>query len=107
MHVIHFFGILGASFRNVDEIYHLAGCDRLTISPKFLNELEHSTNPVRRCLAPDAFLYTGPKIVDIDEDMFKSELAKDEMATDKLLEGIASFVADTIKLEDMVKTKMK
>lgn len=32
---------MGASFRNTGEILELAGCDKLTISPKLLQELSN------------------------------------------------------------------
>ena len=38
--------IMGASFRNVNEILAWAGCDRLTIAPKCLEQLSHMNEPV-------------------------------------------------------------
>jgi transaldolase len=46
--------VMGASFRNVDEILELAGCDYLTIAPKLLAELAEADGPVPRKLDPDA-----------------------------------------------------
>ena len=98
---------LGASFRNVQQIHYLAGCDRLTISPKLLQELAKSTIPVVRYLDPLTCVYSsGSKIVGINEAMFRSELAKDIMASEKLLEGIESFTADTMKLEGIIEAKL-
>ena len=33
---------MGASFRNIEEITELAGCDLLTISPKLLDQLNET-----------------------------------------------------------------
>ena len=38
--------VMGASFRNIDEIIELAGCDLLTISPKLLEQLDSDDSKV-------------------------------------------------------------
>jgi transaldolase len=89
---------MGASFRNVGEITELAGCDRLTISPQLLQELDDDFGLLERKLDPQK---TGQKI-DYSlgaESAFRYELNDDPMATEKLSHGIRSFVADQIKLE--------
>ena len=89
---------MGASFRNIGEITELAGCDRLTISPQLLQELDDDFGLLERKLDP---LKTGQKI-DYSlgaESVFRYELNDDPMATEKLSHGIRSFVADQIKLE--------
>ena len=45
--------VMGASFRQVDQILALAGCDRLTISPNLLSEMQKSSAPVVRKLDPN------------------------------------------------------
>jgi transaldolase len=90
--------VMGASFRNIGEITELAGCDRLTISPQLLQELDDDFGLLERKLDP---LKTGQKI-DYSlgaESVFRYELNDDPMATEKLSHGIRSFVADQIKLE--------
>jgi transaldolase len=90
--------VMGASFRNVGEITELAGCDRLTISPQLLQELDDDFGLLERKLDPQK---TGQKI-DYSlgaESAFRYELNDDPMATEKLSHGIRSFVADQIKLE--------
>ena len=90
--------VMGASFRNIGEITELAGCDRLTISPQLLQELDHDFGTLDRKLDPGN---TGDKIdyTMADESVFRYELNDDPMATEKLAHGIRSFVADQIKLE--------
>lgn len=98
--------VMGASFRNVGEILHLAGCDRLTISPQLLDELSASKDVVTQHLdAEKAALQTIDK-VEMDEKTFRWMMNDDAMATEKLAEGIRSFAADIVKLEAIVKKKM-
>ena len=85
--------VMGASFRNTGEIAALAGCDRLTISPQLLAELDASQAPLPRKLdakAPGA----APERLDLDEKSFRWLLNEDAMATEKLSEGIRSFAKD-------------
>ncbi len=95
--------VMGASFRNVDEIRELAGCDRLTISPALLAELEQSQTPLKRKLSATD---TGPAQakLNLNESQFRWMLNEDAMATEKLAEGIRAFAADQIKLEQLLST---
>jgi transaldolase len=99
---------LGASFRNIGEIIALAGCDRLTIAPSLLEELQSNYDSFERQLEPSsaAAAFHGDKIA-TDEASFRYQLNEDAMATEKLAEGIRSFAADIIKLENIVKEKLK
>ncbi|MBK5964801.1 transaldolase [Thiocystis minor] len=91
--------VMGASFRNLDEILELAGCDYLTISPALLGELASTEGEVPRKLdAERARTLEIPKVA-YDEPGFRWELNEDAMATEKLAEGIRLFTADTRKLE--------
>ena len=94
--------VMGASFRNTDEITELAGCDRLTISPQLLQALGDDYGTLERRLDPAD---TGSKIHYKlgGESGFRFELNQDAMATEKLAEGIRGFVADQIKLETWLK----
>jgi len=94
--------IMGASFRNIDQIRALAGCDLLTISPELLGQLAESTEPLPRRLDPADALRNPPPAQESDELRFRFELNEDAMATEKLAEGIRVFVADTLKLETLV-----
>ena len=98
--------VMGASFRNIGEITELAGCDRLTISPQLLQELDDDFGLLERKLNPQK---TGRKI-DYSlgaESVFRYELNDDPMATEKLSHGIRSFVADQIKLEKWLRENGK
>ena len=93
---------MGASFRNVDEILQLAGCDLLTISPKFLEALSNDQGTVERKLEPKNAQKLDIKEVNVDEKSFRYQLNDNAMAIEKLAEGIRKFAADTIKLETYI-----
>tara|TARA_B110000977_G_scaffold198420_1_gene283248 strand:- start:180 stop:1130 length:951 start_codon:yes stop_codon:yes gene_type:complete len=95
--------VMGASFRNTGEIEHLAGCDRLTISPQLLNDLEQDTGQLLRKLSPDTSISTVEK-PDNGEDSFRWAMNEDAMATEKLAEGIRNFTIDQIKLEKLLRS---
>jgi transaldolase len=89
--------VMGASFRNIDEIRQLAGCDRLTISPGLLNELENSTEILEQKLfSEQPTLASEDKL---SESNYRWAMNEDAMATEKLAEGIRNFTIDQIKLE--------
>jgi transaldolase len=92
--------VMGASFRNLDEILELAGCDYLTISPTLLADLAASDGDVPRKLDPDRAREMDIEPVAFDEPRFRWALNENPMATEKLAEGIRLFAADTIKLEE-------
>ena len=96
--------VMGASFRNIDQIKALAGCDNLTIAPSLLDELEQDQSDLPRVLSPDNA--TGVAPVKMDEATFRWELNSDAMATEKLAEGIRKFDVDHQKLIDMVAVKL-
>jgi transaldolase len=98
--------IMGASFRNKEEILELAGCDLLTISPNFLEELQKTTSPITRKLDPAKAQDSPLKKIVLDEKAFRYLLNEDAMATDKLAEGIRNFAKDIVKLENMILDKM-
>ncbi|MCF7984152.1 MAG: transaldolase [Thiohalocapsa sp.] len=91
--------VMGASFRNVDEILELAGCDYLTIAPKLLAELAESDGDLPRKLDPEAAVAMDIPAESLDEPAFRWRLNQDAMATEKLAEGIRLFAGDTEKLE--------
>ncbi|NQZ86924.1 MAG: transaldolase [Colwellia sp.] len=89
--------VMGASFRNIDEIRQLAGCDRLTISPGLLDELEKSNETLEQKLfSQQSELASGAKL---SESSYRWAMNEDAMATEKLAEGIRNFTIDQIKLE--------
>jgi len=102
--------VMGASFRNVGEIKSLAGVDYLTISPNLLDDLKNSTEPVPQKLNAAAAAQADPipKITLIDnEPEFRWQLLADQMAFDKLHEGIVKFAADAVTLKDILRKKLE
>jgi len=96
--------VMGASFRNSGEILALAGCDRLTISPALLKELQSTEGTLQRRLQ-----YTGaikPRPASLTEAEFRWEMNQDAMAMEKLAEGIRGFTVDQIKLEKSLAEKL-
>ena len=93
--------VMGASFRNVDQIKALAGCDRLTISPNLLDELQQEQITLPRQLSADR-VTREPKVT-LDESGFRWLHNEDAMATEKLAEGIRKFAADQDKLEQLLR----
>lgn len=94
--------VMAASFRNVGEIRELAGCDNITIAPSLLSELEACTEPLPRRLSPELRDDQTPKLVGIDGALFNKLHGADQMAVDKLKQGIEGFAADQTKLEAMI-----
>lgn len=104
--------IMGASFRNVEQILGLTGCDLLTISPGLLKELSEMTESPALLLTPKSDNYKSgnnnavKSEVELNEQQFRWLLNEDEMATDKLADGIRRFANDSIKLADLIKQRL-
>ena len=94
--------VMGASFRNIGQIEHLAGCDRLTISPDLLDQLSKDTGTLERMLAPGN---KGEERQSLTENQFRWASNEDAMATEKLAEGIRQFARDQEKLEALLSAK--
>ena len=92
--------VMGASFRNIGEIQSLAGCDRLTISPDLLAELESTDVTLDRMLT-DAGATVQPE-AELTEGDFRWQLNEDPMATENLATGIRKFAIDQTKLETLL-----
>jgi len=94
--------VMGASFRNISEIKALAGCDRLTISPKLLDELDNEQGTLSRQL--DGTLATADAELDapLDQAAFRWQMNEDAMTSEKLAEGIRKFMADQRQLETLL-----
>jgi transaldolase len=95
--------IMGASFRKVEQIVDLAGCDLLTISPNLLEQMAKTTGDVPRRLSLEGALATRMTKIHLDEKSFRWMHNEDAMAVEKLSEGIRQFYADTRKLEQYVR----
>jgi len=96
--------VMGASFRNMGEIVALAGCDRLTIAPALLKELEATQGVLVRQLNDTGATEIRPSLM--TEAEFRWEMNEDAMATEKLSEGIRGFTVDQIKLENSLAEKL-
>ncbi|WP_295995891.1 transaldolase [Rugamonas sp.] len=94
--------VMGASFRNTGQIIELAGCDLLTISPELLQQLADSDVPFERKLSADAAPGANLTQMSQDEKTFRFQLNEDQMATEKLSEGIRAFYADSGKLKQII-----
>ncbi|CAB3367866.1 Hypothetical predicted protein [Cloeon dipterum] len=94
--------VMGASFRNIGEVKALAGCDLLTISPKLLEELDSSNEPVPIKLSSEKAKSSSEKKIELSEEQFRWMLNEDQMATDKLSDGIRKFSEDARKLEKLI-----
>ena len=96
--------VMGASFRNVGEITELAGCDRLTIAPALLKELQENSTALVRKLEYKGEVKAKPQ--PLTEAEFYWQHNSDAMAVEKLAEGIRKFAVDQEKLETMLSEKL-
>ena len=96
--------VMGASFRNVGEIIELAGCDRLTIAPALLKELQENSTALVRKLDYKGEVKAKPQ--PLTEAEFYWQHNSDAMAVEKLAEGIRKFAVDQEKLEAMLLAKL-
>lgn len=97
--------VMGASFRNIGEIEALAGCDRLTIAPALLEQLQGDNGVLTRRLDPANPGEAPPKVA-TDEAAFRWQMNEDAMATEKLAEGIRLFAKDLAALRAMIAEKL-
>jgi len=98
--------IMGASFRNLGEITELAGCDLLTIAPKFLEVLHHTEGVLERKLSPETSAARGRDAIAMDEATFRAMHSDNPMATDKLAQGIEGFSAALVQLEALLTARL-
>ncbi|MEZ9144776.1 transaldolase [Vibrio sp. 10N.286.52.C3] len=96
--------VMGASFRNIGEILELAGCDRLTIAPQLLADLEAAEGEVLEKLIDSNGTKERPAAMTHAEFLWDHN--QDAMAVEKLAEGIRNFAVDQGKLEDMIAAKL-
>jgi transaldolase len=99
--------VMGASFRNVNQIVRLAGSDLLTISPDLLDQLEKTDGTLDRKLDPVKAQVSKDERIHLDEKTFRWLHNEDAMATEKLAEGIRKFHSDARHLEDYALSKVK
>ena len=98
--------VMAASFRNKEEIINLAGCDKLTISPALLQELNETEGDITPKLTALKAGYSKLDRVNVNESSFRWHLNENQMASFKLAEGIRMFNKDMLKLKDLIKSKL-
>lgn len=98
--------VMGASFRNIGEIIELAGCDLLTIAPSLLDELSKKEGELPRKLDPARAKAMNITRIAMNEAVFREMHAKNQMATDKLDEGIKGFEKSLVELETVLKKRL-
>ncbi len=96
--------VMGASFRKADQIVDLAGCDLLTISPELLTELASKDGELEPKLSAKGAAASDSPLAHLDEKTFRFEHNQDQMAVEKLSDGIRGFYADARKLEKYAAT---
>jgi len=98
--------VMGASFRNTNQIKGLCGCDLLTISPSLLKDLDEEFTEIEVQLKADEAKQVNIPKVTVDEKTFRWRMNEDPMANDKLSDGIRKFGQDAAKLEAVLKEKL-
>ena len=96
--------VMGASFRSIDQVLGLAGCDLLTVAPNLLQELAQTEREVVRALVPETAVATGDAVEVLDEGRFKSEVEHDLMASQLLQAGIDGFIKARQQLHQLLAT---
>ena len=99
--------VMGASFRNVNQIVRLAGADLLTISPELLDQLERTEGALERALNPEDSMASEGDRLHLDEAAFRWMHNEDAMATEKLAEGVRKFNADARRLQAYALEKVR
>lgn len=96
--------IMGASFRSVDQVLGLAGCDLLTVAPNLLAELSNDQRIVEAQLTGNhAHAHQSHVDADISKEQFKSELEHDLMAFQLLQGGIDGFIRAREQLSSLLR----
>jgi transaldolase len=99
--------VMGASFRKVEQIVHLAGCDLLTISPDLIEKMQQTQGEITPQLTPEKAKASEGEKLHLDEKDFRWLHNEDAMANDKLSEGIRKFNADARKLEQYARSQVR
>uniref|UniRef100_A0A0R3RSR6 Transaldolase n=1 Tax=Elaeophora elaphi TaxID=1147741 RepID=A0A0R3RSR6_9BILA len=94
--------VMAASFRNIDEIKGLIGCDLMTISAALLKDLSVDSETVPVILSPEKAKSFEMQKISLGEAMFRHEMNEDKMATDLLSDGIRRFAADARGMEALI-----
>ena len=98
--------VMAASFRNKEEIINLAGCDKLTISPILLEELNKSEGDLDQKLSQNQSSQIDIDRINVNESSFRWHLNENQMASFKLAEGIRLFNKDLLKLKETIREQL-
>ena len=98
--------VMAASFRNKEEIINLAGCDKLTISPSLLEELNKSVGDLDQKLSQNQSSQIDIDRINVNESSFRWHLNENQMASFKLAEGIRLFNKDLLKLKETIREQL-
>ena len=98
--------VMAASFRNKEEIINLAGCDKLTISPSLLEELNKSEGELDQKLSQNQSIQIDIDRINVNESSFRWHLNENQMASFKLAEGIRLFNKDLLKLKETIRQQL-
>ncbi len=98
--------VMAASFRNKEEIINLAGCDKLTISPSLLEELNKSEGDLDQKLSQNQSSQIDIDRINVNESSFRWHLNENQMASYKLAEGIRLFNKDLLKLKEIIREQL-
>ena len=98
--------VMAASFRNKEEIINLAGCDKLTISPILLEELNKSEGDLDQKLSQNQSSQIDIDRINVNESSFRWHLNENQMASFKLAEGIRLFNKDLLKLKEIIREQL-
>ena len=98
--------VMAASFRNKEEIINLAGCDKLTISPSLLEELNKSEGDLEQKLSQNQSNQIDIDRINVNESSFRWHLNENQMASFKLAEGIRLFNKDLLKLKETIREQL-
>jgi transaldolase len=98
--------VMGASFRKVEQIVQLCGCDLLTISPELIDQLRARAGAIEPRLTPALAQARIEASVHLDESSWRWQHNDDPMAEFKLSEGIRLFDRDARRLEDFARARL-
>jgi len=98
--------VMGASFRKADQIIDLAGCDLLTISPELISELASRDGELEPKLTLKGAQASDSELIHLDEKTYRFQHNEDQMAVEKLSEGIRNFYSDARKLEKYARKEL-
>ncbi len=96
--------IMGASFRSIDQVLGLAGCDLLTVAPNLLAELDQDTRIVKAQLSENQVSENNPQdLVALNKESFKQAIEHDLMSSQLLQGGIDGFIKAREQLNSLLR----